>query len=405
MLEHTITEESAIKCIALKGRIDALTSSDVGRILDALILEGERTLVVDMTSVNYVSSAGLRALLMSQKELKKVGGEIILLGMIKTVFDVFDMSGLTGVFRILKDRGEIAGLLRSDRQDGVVNSFEDDIIRIEWREKEAGKGTLFTVGSPDKTESSGYSERDVVAVKAEEMKHGCGLAVLGDTYEEYKRLFGESMVVNGNFFFYPAVKHSSVDFLISADRDPAITYKFLHGFGFNGPDRYVLSFQGKDTPLGLDFLIDSFFRVSPADILGITVIAESKGIWGMHMKQVPLLEHKPLNGKSIFDKENFSAWVDFPLDPSYGNHVVVATGIAARDRSCLRPEKQSLIAEGGRFHIHAGIFEKAPIGRNPGDFDKELMRVIGELQAYRVQHLLSRSRFSSGMGAIVEIEG
>jgi len=404
MFEYTVTSVNSIKSIAAKGRIDALSSSDIKKIFDDLILAGERILLVDMTSVHYVSSAGLRIFIGAQKELKKVGGEIILFGFTDPVFEVFKMSGLDRFFRTATDKNHIPELLHKDSGRAEITTREIDGITIEYIEREAGKGSLFTVGSQDRTDDSSYTEQDVVSVKPAEMKFGCGLAALGDTYDEYKHLFGESMVINNTFFFYPAVKRSSVDFLINAHQNPGMTYKFLHGFGFNGDYRYILSFQGKNDVVELPSLIESFFNISRENVLGVSIIAESKGFWGMNIKRVPVAEQKPANGKSIFSSENFPGWIDFPVEPSYINNIVVATGIAVREREFLGHEKAFLVSEGSRFHLHGGVFDKAPFGNNLAEFDKEVTRIFNERQIHKIQHILGHSRFSRGMAAIVEIE-
>ncbi|MCX5813401.1 MAG: STAS domain-containing protein [Proteobacteria bacterium] len=405
MFEYTITEDSSIKCITAKGRIDSLSSSDIQKVFDDLILSGERIFLVDMAAVNYVSSAGLRVFISTQKSLKKAGGEIILSGVTETVFEIFKMSGIIPLFRIVTSKDEIPGLIRKDSGGIEVITREIDGIVLEYIEMEQRKSSpLFVVGKLDKTADSSFTEEDVVTVKPSEMRFGCGLATLGDDYDEYKLLFGESMIANNTFFFYPAVKRSCVDFLINANKNSVVTYKFFHGFGFNGDYRYVLSFQGKNGPVDLSSIILSFFAISHANVIGICMIAETKGLWGMHIKQVPIFEQKPANGKSIFDSDNFSDWIDYPVEPSYMNNIIVATGIAMRDRSCLGSERVFLIPEGSNFHIHGGIFDKATIGSNMADFDKELMRVFNECQVYKIQHILGLSKFSAGMAAIVELE-
>ncbi len=360
MFEFAITDEHSIKCITAKGRIDALSASDIRKIFDGLILAGERTLLVDMAGVHYVSSAGLRIFIGTQKDLKKVGGEIILSGINEAVFEVFKMSGLASFFRVVADREAVSDLLHRDASPVERNTREIDGIAVEYMETTSAKGRLFTAGSYDKTEDASYTEADVAEVRPADMRFGCGLAALGNTYDEYKDLFGESMVVDHAFFYYPAVKHPSVDFLIGAHHDPRITYKFLHSFGFNGSYRYLLSFQGKERAVELSALVRSFFSISRANLVGLVLIAESKGVLGMHIKQIPIAEHKPANGKGIFDAANFSEWIDFPVEPSHVNNVVVATGIAVRDRAYLDAKHAFLISEGGGFHIHGTIFDKAP---------------------------------------------
>ncbi len=405
MFEYTLRDLSSVKCITMAGRIDALSYSNIQKVFEDLILAGERTLVVDMAGVNYVSSAGLRVFIVAQKELRKVGGEVVLAGITDPVFEIFRMSGFTQVFRTIKEAGEIEELLGA-RSSGVgIVKRETFGISLEYMERKAEKGSFLPVGDQSRAENASFREEDVTAVRPSDMVFGCGLAALGSSYGEYKDLFGEAMVVKNNFFFYPAVKQPSVDFVLNAHKDPGITYKVLHGFGFNGEYRYVLSFQaGNEGAADLPSLINSFFEISSAKALGISMVAESKGLWGMHIKRTPIEERKPANGKGIFDSENFTRWIDFPVEPAYTNHVIVATGIAVRDRAGAGPEKQAHISEGSAFHLHCGIFDKAPIGTCIDEFDDELARVFDELSVYKVQHLLGRSRFSAGMAALIELE-
>jgi anti-anti-sigma factor len=403
MFEYRITDEDSLKCIAVTGRIDGLNSPEIQRVLDDLILAGARTLLFDITGVHYVSSAGLRVFISTQKTLKKVGGEIILFGMTAPVFEIFKISGLLSLFRMAASKEDVPGLVLGDAGPSRRTAREIEGIAIEYVEKEAARGSLLIVGSQEKTAESAYAEKDVVSVEPARMQFGCGLGALGDAYEEYKFLFGESMVVNNSFFFYPAVKHPSVDFLINANQSPDRTYKFLHGFGFNGDYRYLLSFNGKGVPIDLPALVRGFFEISKANLLGVCIVAESKGIWGMHIKQVPIAENRPATGKSIFEKETFSDWVDFPLEPAFVNNVIVAVGIAVREGTRLEGEKASLISEGSTCHIHGAVFDRTPLGSNVDGFNEELMRIFTEGEVYKIQHLLGQTRFSGGMAALVEI--
>lgn len=404
MFEYTITDLKSMKCVTAMGRIDALSSAEIQALFDQLILEGLRILVVDMSGVNYVSSAGLRIFIGTQKELKKVEGEIILAGITQQVSDIFQVSGFTSLFRCVADKNEVPALLaRATAATEFLSSKTSDIA-IDYLEKEARRGSLFIVGGQDKMAVSAYGENDVVAVKSSAMQFGCGLAALGDSYDEYKMLFGESLIINNNFFFYPAVKHSSVDFMLNAHTDPSITYKFLHGFGFNGDYRYILSFKSETGTLDLAALIKSFFEISSADFIGITILAESKGLWGMNIKKSPISDEQPPKGENIFTSDCFPEWFDFPVEAMYINNLVAATGIAARNPKILSPSYRKLFSGDNTFHLHGAIFDRAPIGSNVECFEAELTRVFNELSAYKIQHLLGQSRFNCGMAGLVELE-
>jgi hypothetical protein len=233
---------------------------------------------------------------------------------------------------------------------------------------------------------------------------GTGLAALGDRYEDYGNLFGESVIINRNFFYYPAIKHTAVDFITNSYAYGDLTYKFLYGFGFHGSYNFLLSFDCKSGAVGLDALMTGLFGISNADVLGVVILAESSGLWGMNLKRVPVIEQKPADGKDIFDPDNFSEWIDFPVEPADFNHVIAGTGIVIKERRLVSPQVQSLISEGSTFHIHAGIFETQPLCNHLRDFEKELDRVLTGFQAYKVQHILGTSRFSSGMVGIIELQ-
>jgi len=403
MFECIVAENQGYKCLLLKGRIDALSSPDIEREFNVLILAGDRIIVADLAEVNYISSAGLRVFLGIQKQLNKVGGQIILFRPIKSVLEVFSISGLTNMFRIVSSIEQIGESIRSDVVTSEIISREFEGIVVEYIKFAADKGSVSVVGSQDNLARAAYTEKDVVTLKPSDMQFGTGLATFGEKYDDYKDLFGESMMINGNFFFYPAVKRPVVDFMIDSHVDRNFTYKFLHGFSFNGPYKYILSFKCRGGFVEIDTLIKTIFEITDSNVLGIVLLAESKGLLGMHLKKTPIIEQKPDNGKDIFDPINFPEWIDFPIEPADINNIIAGTGIAINDRSLVRSGIKTIISEGSCFHIHAGIFEKGPISKQLKDFEKELRRILTELKIFKVQHILGKSRFGSGMLGIIEL--
>ncbi len=405
MFEYALVDGDSIKRVAIRGRIDALSTSELEHVFNGLIDDGERVFVADMTAVHYVSSAGLRVFVATQKALKKVGGEIILQGMTGSVHEVFRISGLLRLFRIASDRDALAQLLAPGKQStSQGEQIETGGVLLRYHAREAAAGSLIVPGSQDKMDLASYSEKDVVSVEPATMPFGLGLATVGDAYDEYKYLFGESMIVNNSIFFYPAVKRPSVDYLIDGHKNPGLTYKFLHGAGFSGDYRYVLSFHGNDQPVTLDALAQAFFLISQADLVGFVLVGESKGIWGLHIKQPPLTEFRPPDEGSIFDSGNIARWIDYPIEPARANHAVVVVGLTVRKGSPVEEAVQSIIPRQSAFHAHGGIFDKIPIGTDMDHINDELNRIFMESRVYSIEHLLGRSLFSSGMAALVEID-
>ncbi len=403
MLECSVSEQFGLTWVNAVGRIDGLTSPQLHRSVFDLVERGVRIIVVNMEGVNYISSAGLRVFLLVQKELKKVEGEIILYGVARQVAQVFDTTGLSKHFCSVSGPDEIQAKAAALAGDSTTTSVRVGNIAFRCLKKDAGPGTFHAIGSQEPLAASGYTENDVVGVKPGDFRFGAGLACLGDDYEEYRGLFGEAILIEHSLFFYPAVKKSAVDFMHFSEQLPGSEYKFLHGFGFNGQFSWLLSFEGTGSFVQLPQLLEGIFDIVEADNLGLVILAESKGLWAMNLRKAPIIENKPTDGMDIFHSGNFPEWMEFPIEPTDFNHIVLAAGVAARSRESADTRILAALPEESSFHLHAGIFDKGPLGRNAEHFESELKRVNSELEVFKVQHLLGQSLFSSGTIGIIEI--
>ena len=87
----------------VSGRIDTGTAADAERKLTAEVRQGGRV-AMDMSQVAYVSSAGLRVVLMAAKLAKANRGAVSLFGLQAPVREVFTMSGFDKVVTIRDDQ-------------------------------------------------------------------------------------------------------------------------------------------------------------------------------------------------------------------------------------------------------------------------------------------------------------
>lgn len=103
-LEIRQDEEGAIRVLALKGRLDTETASDLELTLQDLLGAGERYFLLDLSGIGYVSSAGLRVLLGLAKKLDGGKGTLRLCGLNAAVRQVFDVAGFGKLFAIFANR-------------------------------------------------------------------------------------------------------------------------------------------------------------------------------------------------------------------------------------------------------------------------------------------------------------
>ncbi len=83
---------------AIKGRIDTKTAPELEAALKGA-LDGITELVFDFTNVSYISSAGLRVLLIAQKQMNKQGSMTILHAN-EDIMEIFEVTGFSEILTI-----------------------------------------------------------------------------------------------------------------------------------------------------------------------------------------------------------------------------------------------------------------------------------------------------------------
>jgi anti-sigma B factor antagonist len=86
--------------LPLRGEIDLHISPSVTASLNAMIEKKPRRLVVDLSDVTYIDSAGLAALIEAMQKVEGYGGKFLLAGLQETVRSIFEISRLDQVFQI-----------------------------------------------------------------------------------------------------------------------------------------------------------------------------------------------------------------------------------------------------------------------------------------------------------------
>ena len=92
--------------VQLQGKVDATSAPSVEQALVGVIDQGEKRLVLDCAGLDFISSAGLRSLLLAVKKMKAAGGGISLAALQPNVKEVFDISGFSALFTIHGSRAD-----------------------------------------------------------------------------------------------------------------------------------------------------------------------------------------------------------------------------------------------------------------------------------------------------------
>ncbi len=101
-MEETILKD--ISSINLKGRFDANTSDAVESFIRERIEKGRSRFVLNMENVSFISSAGLRVVIIIARELRNEHqGDLHIAVLQPSVKRVFEISGLNNIFKIFDD--------------------------------------------------------------------------------------------------------------------------------------------------------------------------------------------------------------------------------------------------------------------------------------------------------------
>lgn len=91
------------------GQINSANAAELETCLLEWVQEGEHKWVLDMAGVEYISSAGLRVVLLLAKRLKQNGGHLVLCSLQPHVLEVFDISGFLSILDVADSRDAALG--------------------------------------------------------------------------------------------------------------------------------------------------------------------------------------------------------------------------------------------------------------------------------------------------------
>ncbi|MCR4789090.1 MAG: phosphotransferase [Lachnospiraceae bacterium] len=144
--------------IDLKGKIDAENASTLSGEINAILTDApDKIPVFDASDLKYISSSGLRVLLDIKKRYKD---EIFIIDVSPEVYEIFDMTGFTGLFSVRKKMRELSvdgcpvlgrggsGVVYSLDKDTVIKVFYDRVKYPDIEREITVSKELFVAGVP-----------------------------------------------------------------------------------------------------------------------------------------------------------------------------------------------------------------------------------------------------------------
>jgi anti-anti-sigma factor len=111
-MEIALERDGDVVILRLSGRLDSTAASSAEERLGAALTGQPPRLAIDMSDLAYISSAGLRVLLVLAKKVQQQKGKVALGGLLDNVREVFSVSGFDTIFAIEPDTASAVAAVR-----------------------------------------------------------------------------------------------------------------------------------------------------------------------------------------------------------------------------------------------------------------------------------------------------
>ena len=109
-MEITTKEFKHCTLLNVEGRVDSATAPQFDQKLEKIIAGGVFKIVIDMSKLEFMSSAGFRALLAAQRQCKRYNrGEVLLASVPQRIKEALELAGFTELFRLYPEPLEAVG--------------------------------------------------------------------------------------------------------------------------------------------------------------------------------------------------------------------------------------------------------------------------------------------------------
>lgn len=109
MLDITVENYKRVDMVTVSGRIDGSNAGELESAFGGLTNEGRYQIVAELSGVDYMSSAGLRALVATMRECKKHRGDLRIATPSDRITEVLELAGLDSIFEIFDDPAAAVG--------------------------------------------------------------------------------------------------------------------------------------------------------------------------------------------------------------------------------------------------------------------------------------------------------
>jgi anti-anti-sigma factor len=411
-MDLEIAYDGGCAVVRLSGRLDGEAAQQLGQTVDQLLREGQRSVLLDMEEVTYLSSPGLQLLQRAYQDFFSLRGELRIKSSAQPVLDVLARADLRS--RLVVEPDDTATLTRL-RTSSVIRALE--FTRDAWRSPLApafqgsyevtsrepgGALTCRAYGHPEKLLRAGVARSDCRVVDFPENSFGLGIGAIGRVYGEAAPRMGELVGAAGTVAYLPTEGAQVPDFDLGPGNAPPVAL-LASGLVCEGSFSQLARFSttGDADAVPLSEVARMGLDAAQCDTIGLVVLAETAGLVGAWLRRSPGIAVPP----DPADVPALRDWFGTTPAPIHEGATALVVGVASRDPDPLlsphlRPLKGADMR--GHFlglwgHFHAVIFTYRPVPQRTVALRPQLINLFKQERVRGIMHLFTDDR--RGMGA------
>lgn len=400
-MEITRQLQGDVLILRATGRLDAYWAAHLGNEISDVLRQGARRIVLNLKEVPYISSAGIRVLLQSHKQLKSIEGSFAVTEPSEAVKAVLDLAGvaelLVGVIATIEASPALTTGVRLLERENATYQVLRSVPEV------AFKGRL--IGNPDLLVGCRYHKENCCEVPFGESTLGVGLGAFGNDFDESRGRFGEFLAVAGSAAYLPTDGTNVPDYGLSTGQFvPRL--QVLYGVACEGHFSEIVQFERKDDNrrVKLHEIVEACQEISGAQTIALAMLVESAGLMGASLLRSPALV-APTGAP--FAHPGIRQWLSFTSERAYSRSLTLVVGIAAPTAtqnlsSMLRPLGKNTTASG---HFHAAAFSYRPLRRGETDLKNATTALFEGETLQGLLHLINDERQTSGAGESEFVRG
>ncbi len=371
-------KEDRILVLSLRGRLDAAWCPALEQALSESIRAGEHRIHLDFENVDYISSAGLRVLVATHRQLAGIKGGLAIRKPSKEITAIFDLCGLWRVFVKAGEDGEAGS---------GISIFSS--AQAEWEIH-----TLSSTASSKLRLVGGATPWEAAEGEEIAFPHGTagiGVGAFGATRKDAGPRLGEFLAVGGCAAQLPPGGSMRPDFLITQEKlVPSVWV--TSGLVASGEFARLLRFEAGEASRTVTLAEVAEVCLGDASAVFFVMLAETAGLVGASLQQPPHQRiEDPFAFPEIRNRLGFTSERSFRDGTSLVAGVVGLEGYGLEER--LRPIGGGLLG-----HIHAAAFPYRPIQKGRVELGETVGAFFESQNIQSVLHLINDSRVPGGAG-------